>query len=208
MAAFPYALVPSKIQEFLHHAQSAGVPEKVTIKYLEQVGFKSKHDRAIIPVLKFIGFADDRGVPTKRWQEYRNRSKSGKVLAAALKSAYPDLFKTYPDAHRKDTEALRNYFSAHTKVGERALQGIVGTFKALAEKADFSGTVEPAPEVERPAEPVVSEERDVAAQVTSFTRESHSGVTINVNIEIGVPQADDPQVYENFFAALKKHILS
>lgn len=210
MADFPYVMVPGKLQEFLDHVQLAGVPAKVTQKYLEQVGFKSKNDRAIRPVLTFIGFVDGSGTPTKRWQEYRNRSKAGKVLASAIKSAYADLFRTYPDAHRKDTEALRNYFSAHTKVGERAIRGIVGTFKALVEKADFSGTVEEAPAPTPAAQPetTVTEEQDVAAKVTSFARESQTGVTINVNIEIGVPETTDPEVYEHFFAALKKHVLS
>jgi hypothetical protein len=137
MADFPYVPNPAGLKKFFAHIQSAGVPEKVRIKYLETVGFKSTNDRYIIGVLKFLGLIDSSGVPTDVWQKYRNRSKAAAALGGAIQSAYDDLFGTYPDAYRKDNEALRNYFSPHTKVGERTLGLIVSTFKALCELANF-----------------------------------------------------------------------
>src|SRR3990172_2952002 len=131
MADFPYTPHPASVKRFLAHAQTAGVPDKVTHKYLEKVGFKTKNDRYIISVLKFLGFLDSTGGPTKTWQAYRNKSKSRATMADAIRRSYDDLFRTFPDAHRKDAEALRNYFSAHTKVAESTLGLIVSTFKAV-----------------------------------------------------------------------------
>jgi hypothetical protein len=53
MADFPYSPHAAKLKQFLDHVQKAGVPEKVTIKYLEKVGFKSTNDRYILGILKF-----------------------------------------------------------------------------------------------------------------------------------------------------------
>jgi hypothetical protein len=128
MADFPYTPTANSAKRFLDHIRSAGVPEKVTHKYLEKVGFKSTNDRYILGILKFLGFVDAGGVPTKLWQAYRNRTSGGKALAAAVRQSYSDLFKTYPDANRKDNEALRNYFSAHTKVVSFRLACVMGRF--------------------------------------------------------------------------------
>jgi len=104
MADFPYTPNPAAIKRFLSHVQSAGVPEKITQKYLEKVGFKSTNDRYIIGVPKSIGLIDASGVPTQLWQSYRNRKAAGATLATALRTGYSDLFRTYPDAYRKDSE--------------------------------------------------------------------------------------------------------
>ena len=67
MADFPYMPNPSTIKRFLDHIQKAGVPEKVTSRYLVQVGFKSTNDRPLIGILKSIGFLAPDGTPTSAW---------------------------------------------------------------------------------------------------------------------------------------------
>src|SRR2546427_2780581 len=131
MTDFPYTLVPGKLKEFLGQIPSMGIPDKVSQTYLEKTGYKSKNDRMTIGVLKDIGFTDSSGHPTARWKAYRDRGQSAAIMAQALRETYADLFRTYPDSHRKDNEALRNYFSAHSSAGDRMLQAMVQTFKAL-----------------------------------------------------------------------------
>lgn len=202
MPDFPYVLVPKKLKEFFRHIQTGGVPEKVTQPYLEKVGFKSANDRAILPVLKHIGFVDASGTPTERWGAYRDRQRAPGVLATAIRSSYADLFQTYPDAHRKDTEALRNYFSAHTRVADRALSAIVTTFKTLCDLADFEkGESVEATIIEPTQEP---SRRTVR---TAVHREEPAGMTVNINIQITVPETDKPEVYDKFFAALKRNLI-
>ena len=134
---YPYHVIAANVKKFLEHIQGAGVPPKVTFQYITSVGFKSTNDRAILTVLKFIKFVDNSGVPTKLWQAYRVKSQSPKVLAGALKTAYKTLFDTYPDANRKDNEALRNFFSSHTSVAENTVTLMVRTFKTMAEMGNF-----------------------------------------------------------------------
>jgi hypothetical protein len=211
MASFPYMSNPARAKEFIEAIPGMGVPTKVTIQFLESVGFKSKNDRAILPVLKVLGFVDNAGVPTETWRNYRNRSQSGGVMAAALRSAYRGLFTTYPDAHRKDNEAIRNYFSSHTAVGEGALKFMVGTFKSLVELADFGAEAparppkvleEPEAAWEHDEEPPTDGQRKV-----KLSRAAGNGVTININIQLQIPDTDKAETYDNFFAALKKHLL-
>lgn len=197
MAEFPYISNPAKVKAFLEHVQRAGVPEKVTCQYLESSGFKSKNDRALIPILKFIGFLDSSGVPTEDWKAYRNKQLSKGVLATAIRRSYEDLFHTYPDAHRQDDKRLHDFFAAHTKVGEAARRFIVGTFKALCELADFEAVP-----------PEVIAEKTKGLAVPSALVPSAGIKAININIQLTLPATDDPAVYDNLFAALKKHLLS
>ncbi|MGB8298307.1 MAG: DUF5343 domain-containing protein [Polyangia bacterium] len=210
MADFPYSPHSAKLKQFLDHVQKAGVPEKVTMKYLETVGFKSTNDRYILAILKFLGFVDASGSPTKTWTDYRNRQIASATLAAAMRRAYQDLFKTYPDADRKDSEALRNYFSAHSKVAESTLGLIVATFKALAAIADFDAV--PAAEGPESAEdPVLPARRrpPSPARGESDARPTTSSApTININIQLQLPATEDAGIYDKLFAALKKHLFS
>ncbi|MBW3021698.1 DUF5343 domain-containing protein, partial [Candidatus Woesearchaeota archaeon] len=80
MANYPYILKTGSIKKFLEKVPSVGIPDKVTQKLLYSLGFKSTNDRAIIPVLKFLKFVDDAGVPTKRYTSYRDKSKSARIL--------------------------------------------------------------------------------------------------------------------------------
>lgn len=204
MADFPYNTNPASLKRFLGHVQTSGVPDKVTIKYLEKVGFKSKNDRRTIATLKFLGFLDTGGVPTEVWQAYRNKTTAGATLAQAIRASYDDLFSTFPDAHRKDSEALRNYFSAHTRVAESTLGLIVATFKALADMADFEADAPPTPEFDRGRE----EKTRRKPAHTQRPSADLSGPAVNINIQLQLPATEDGEIYDKLFAALKKHLFS
>lgn len=210
--SYPYHANTANVKKFMDFIQTAGVPSKVTFQYLSSVGFKSSNDRAILTILKFIGFVDNSGIPSDMWRAYRNKGQSGQVIAAALRKAYATLFTTYPDAHRKDNEALRNFFSSHTSVGEGALGFMVRTFKTLADMGDFDTPLDN-PEL-IPTSTETGDGHDsgtngnavvAARRMVSTTT---SGMTVNINIQLQIPATDKPETYESFFAAMKKHLLS
>jgi hypothetical protein len=146
MAKFPYTLKTGNLKKFFQNIPSVGKPDKVTQQYLSSLNYKSSNDRSIIPILKFLKFIDDTGSPTERYTQYRDRSKSKKILGAAIQESYPLLFKQYPDADQKDNSTLQNFFSTHTGLGEKAVKSIVETFKALCHIADIQGGQEIAEE--------------------------------------------------------------
>jgi hypothetical protein len=208
MADFPYSPHAASAKRFLDHVQKAGVPEKVTQKYLEKVGFKSKNDRYILGILKFLGFVDSTGVPTETWRAYRNKESAGAVLAAAMRKAYGDLFRTYPDAHRKDSEALRNYFSARTTVAESTLGLIVNTFKTLAGAADFESAVPVAADKSATGEAIPADNTAKVRRDVAGDDRAPAEPAININIQLQLPATDDGAIYDKLFAALKKHLFS
>jgi Family of unknown function (DUF5343) len=206
MATAPYTPQPNNLPKFLTHIRSAGVPQKVTQTYLESVGFKTKNDRYIIAVLKAIDFLDANGVPTNRWKAYRDTAKGPGVLAAAIVHGYSGLFQTYPDAYRRDNEALRNYFSTHfSNLGESTLNLVVRTFKALADAADFEN---PAAEDAAKGSITAKPERAPATPAIPRAEVAQGLTTININIQLQLPVTDDASVYEKLFEALHKSILA
>lgn len=84
---------------------------------------------------------------------------------------------------------------------------MLSTFKALAAIADFGEAGDassaeistPAPAVAAaPLQPALTSTRQVG---------SGGGVTLNLNIELQVPSDPTGEVYEKFFAAMKKHLM-
>jgi len=114
------------LKEFLNKIKSKelGVPEKVTIDYLESIGYKSTNDRPIIRVLKSIGFLDDNGVPTQDLKDFRTE-KSKQVMAAALRKTYAELFKIYANPLSKSSQDLENFFAKKRTIIEKTYTGIL-----------------------------------------------------------------------------------
>jgi len=202
MANAPYTPNTTAIPRFLTLIQSAGVPPKVSQDYLKSVGFKSSNDRYLIPILKALGFLDQSGTPTERWRAYRDKGRAKGVLAAAITEAYSSLFETYPDAFRRDNEALRNYFSTHSSnLNDSTLQLVVRTFKTLCESADFESPAAAEEILER----VVVKDKEI---VPRQNRQEHGSLTVNINIQLQLPATDDATIYEKLFEAMNKTILA
>ena len=137
MADFAYTTVPGKIKPLLAKIREVGVPQKVTVKWLKTVGFKSSNDATLIGVLKFVGLTDSSGVPTSRWTHYRGANHKP-ALGEAIRQGYADLFSLYPDANQRSQADLDHVFSTSSSGGKQVIAKTVGTFKALAEQAEFA----------------------------------------------------------------------
>jgi len=209
MADFPYTQVTGKLKSFLEKIQQVGRPDIVDKKWLASLGFRASNDATIIPILKFIGFVDQSGKPIdNRWLAYRgDKSRARKVLAEGICEGYAELFQTYPDAHQRSDSDLESFFSTRSTAGAQVISKTVTTFKTLCELADFSDvTASAQPPVPEPPSP--SGVVDTAPGITrTAVRGLGTGVTININIQLTLPETTDETVYDKFFAALKKHLL-
>lgn len=206
MADFPYTTVLNKLKTFLKKIQDIGIPDIVDKKLLASSGFSGSNDSTIIPVLKFIGFIDDNGKPTSRWTQYRDKARAGKVIAEAINEAYSELFTLYPDANNRSTDELKNFFSTKTTAGSRAVSQTVSTFKSLCENADFSEV--PSKITEKPEIISTKKEEINIAKIKKEISGFETGITININIQLTLPETTDETVYNKFFEALKKHLLT
>jgi hypothetical protein len=204
MPDFPYAQVTGKLKVFFNKIQEVGQPSEVHQKWLASIGLKSSNDRRVIPVLRFIGFIDSSNKPTSRWTQYRDKTRAPKVLAEGIREGYRQLFETYPEAHRQSDESLKAFFSTRTKGGSQVVQKTFTTFKVLCELADFESV--PVESVSRPTTPAQLSEDALEIPekpLKGFERE----ITININVQLTLPETTDESVYDKLFAAMKKHLL-
>lgn len=207
MTEYAYTSGTGKLKQFLNEIRTSGVPERLIVKELEKRGYKTKEDRRIIPILKAIGFLDVSGKPTKRYTDYQNSENSKKVLAEGIREGYSELFKLYPDAYKQDTKKLNGFFKTETKLGDKAVSYIQGTFQALCSMADFDGEYTPPPaDGEELAEPSKDNGNSSNVPIIPDMMDG-SSVTINVNLQLSLPETKDYEVYDKIFESLKKNLL-
>lgn len=202
MADLPYVLNAGTLGKFFETVQKTGVPDKVTLKHMESVGFKSKNDRYLLPFLKDLGFVKSDGSPSETWLSYRHTGDAATVMAGAIKRAWAGLFRLYPDAHRKDDEAIRNWMRTHSpSASPVTVDRSLKTFKAIVNLAEFSDNnngQQRTPTISSPDRPPAE------AALPTVTRQASPEVVINIQLD--VPATNDPDVYDRFFAAMRKHL--
>jgi hypothetical protein len=191
------------LKDFLGKIPSLGVPDKLTVEKLASYGYTSNNDRPIIGVLKFIGFLDSTGAPTDKYAGFRNTNKQKAVMASCLRTAYSELFSTFPDADRKDVEALTNFFRANTKTGDATLRNIVGTFRTLCEFADFQQSAEIVWDTKEGIEPPMPKARTTYAGTSPSEGQ---GLVVNLNIQLQLPVTEDATIYDKIFQSLRKNL--
>lgn len=55
---------PNAIKDYLEAIRQAEPPARFSIKFLDNLGYKSTNDRKFIAILKSLGFLDPDGKPT------------------------------------------------------------------------------------------------------------------------------------------------
>lgn len=206
-----YTVVNGQLPEFFQKIQDGQAPDKFTQQHLKDIGFTSTNHRAFIQILKSLGFLTADGTPTQRYHEYRDRAICKKVMGAAIKEAYSDLFviKEKPTASDKDIiqGKFKSSFNATDLVAERQAK----TFLALLELADLDAqntrTSEPEHRdhaQETPlTEPDTPPDERLDPQIVTPRSKSPS---LHYNIEIHLPATKDIEVYNAIFKSIKEHL--
>ena len=197
MATIPYTPNPKNVKEFFETIQGLGIPPKLNQTYLSTIGFKSSNDRYLIGLSKSLGFVDTAGKPTTKWRDFRYKDKAPKVMADPVKTAYADLYSTYPDADKKEDDTLQNYFARTSGVADSVARLMVRTFKNLCELAAFEAVAEEE-HVTTPTAPAGEKVGEMPPGVKP--------VTLNINIQLQLPATEDATIYEALFSALKKNL--
>jgi hypothetical protein len=201
MSEIPYTPLPGKMKEYFDKFQQVGIPIKVNPPWLKSIGFSGGNDHYIVKVLKSIGFIDASNSPTELWKRYKDPTKSQVVLAQGIREGYKELFETYPDANRKDREALYAFFSSKTGKAKGTVDLMVSTFTNLCQIADF--------EKELP-KPLREPSKGEVPEIAPISVKPGKGVIseMHINIQLHLPATTDSTVYDNLFKSLKKHLLS
>ncbi len=200
---FAYTTVPGKLRQLLVKIPTLGKPGKVTTAWLKSVGFTSSNDPTILPVLRFVGLLD-KSSPTTTWDALRGNDKVS--FASAVRAAYAELFAIYPDADRKDAEALRNFFRTNSSGGEQVQGKLVQTFQVLVEFGNFEDSASKVV----PAEPerlTTGASRAPTADAGRRPTGDSKGVKLTVNIQLQLPATEDGRIYDQLFGAMRKHLI-
>jgi uncharacterized protein DUF5343 len=198
-----YVQVYGQLTEVFKRISDGQAPEKFTTQYLKDLGFQSSNYRAVIPLLKALGFLSDDGTPTARYHSYRDHSQSRKVLAQALREAYADLFTIKADPAETDRALIEGKFKSAHNASERTAKLMASTFYSLLPLADLKAIplkVLPEMKVEPKAEP----------DSRSTPKEQHATAnqpTLHYNIQIHLPATKDVEVFNAIFKSLREHLL-
>jgi hypothetical protein len=203
MSEIPYTPLTGKIKEYFDRFQEVGITAttKINRAWLKSIGFTSGNDSYIISVLKFIGFVDASNTPTDLWRMYKDPTKARTVLAQAIKEGYKELFETYPDANRKDREALYAFFISKTGKAKATVDLMVNTFTNLCQLADF--------EVEAPKLGLEIPKPTVFEKPVTYVKPEKGVISeLHINIQLHLPATTDSTIYDNLFKSLRKYLLS
>lgn len=213
MALQPVYLVAIKnLAPFLEALRHAQVPEKIGVRFIEELGFKSTNDRLFIPLLKALHFLDEGGKPTARYHAFLDDTQWKKVLAAGIKDAYPDLFRVSKNAQSLTREQLTGKIKSvgEGKISPAVLGNMTKTFMELVKLADFKTEAPQEVTPEAPPEGAANEPGEPLA-ITGIGAKAEQprqeGPTLVYRIEIVLPAVRDQAIYDAIFRSAKEHLL-
>ena len=199
----------NKVQAIMTKIIAGTAPEKFTTAHLKTIGFGSSNDRAMVPLLKDLGFLSAEGVPTQRYHDYRNSARSKNVLGEALKDAYPEIFHITESPSQDDKPAIQGLFKSTHNVSDQVAGFMANTFLVLLEIADVSHGENKTKATTHKTE---AKKKDASNAATNTIKETvvqqHQGIAnLRYNIEIHLPATNEIEVYNSIFKSLKEHLL-
>ena len=220
-ADIPYMPSVVNLHAIFDKIQSAGTPPKFTHDFLKStLGFGSSNDRAIIKILRQLGFLTADGTPTQRYNDYRG-AHPRKVLAQGLREGWPELFLADERVYEKSKSQIQAIAKNLTGAGDSAATKMASTFHALAEKADWTVPADAPKDVETewPAEEENTSDRRRSGGNRKGRSEDTGEGSINGNalgaglfqlhhdIHIHLPPTNDVSVYRAIFRAIKAELM-
>lgn len=205
-----YVLVYGQLGDVFARIADGQAPDKFTTQYLKDLGFSSSNFRAVIPLLKALGFLSEDGTPTSRYHEYRNTARSKRVMGEAIRETYSDLLTIKANPTDTDRPLIEGKFKSANNVSPNVAKLMASTFYSLLELADLaSGPTEIKKEEKQP-EPPPKPKADTEAQLlppAPSQPPAHSRPTLHYNIQIHLPATKDIEVFNSIFKSLKEHLL-
>jgi len=207
-----YLVTTKNLDAFFNSILNAQAPPKFTMKFLEQLEFKSSNDRLLIGVLKLLDFIDSDGVPQERYFKFLDQTQSKQILAQAIREAYADLFAVNVKANEMSPNEVKNKLKTLTQgsKSDRVLGWMANTFTALCNYADFSKQsskeLMKLNKEEKHSEDN-SEENHDSKKMTHELINKNITTEMHYNIQIHLPETRDITVYDAIFKNLKEHLL-
>jgi hypothetical protein len=204
----PYVNAYNGIPLLFAKIKSASVPPKFTVDFLSTVlDMKSSSYRALIPLLKKLGFLDPANVPTQAYKDYRDDSLSGTVMAERLKEAYKPLFQANEYAWKLNRDQLIDKLGHLTGAAEDDpyIPNVAGTFLALAKLANWEGA--PAKKKEADEETGKSESGGNNGGWREGEGLTSGRLRLSYTINLNLPATTEIEVFNAIFKSLRENLL-
>jgi hypothetical protein len=194
----PYTSRPEDLTRLLELLPKAEVPASaLEPEYFKSLGFSAASGRHLLNILKKLGFVDAAGIPAATWLEYASAENKGLVLAAAIKSAYPELFRHSFCPYLDDDEVLLDFFKSHVEATPKDMELMLQTFRCLVEPADFQDLLS----VEGPDGPVEPVKEDGPAAAVKVDP------ALQITIQVHIDPATPDEKIETIFKNMRKYLL-
>lgn len=200
----PYVNAYGSVPKLFAKIKEAAVPPKFTQDFISTVlDLKSSSYRAMIPLLKRLGFIGPGNVPTQAYKDFREDSLSGVVMAERLRDAYKPLFGANEYAWKLDKKEMQSKLKSllGAAEGDANIGYIAGTFLELAKLAKWNGA-SPKPLRESTAGTpgaTADGERD---KTMGF-----GGLGLTYTINLNLPATTDIEVFNAIFKSLRDNLL-
>jgi hypothetical protein len=203
----PYVNAYGGIPKIFAKIKEAAVPPKFTPDFVTTaLGLKSSSYRAMIPLMKRLGFIDAANIPTQAYKDYREDSLSGQVMAERLHDAYRSLFGASEYAYKLDKKELQSKLKSllGTAEDDANISAAASTFLELSKLAQWGAAPmrrqkEP-PEIVDDAGPERKREHE---QKQPFGGRLGLSYTINLNL----PATTEIEVFNAIFKSLRENLL-
>ena len=201
-----YTVAVSRVPELFTKIRDGQAPEQLTQQLLKDWGFASSNDRAFLPLLKALGFLSPDGKPTTLYHDYRDHSRSGVVMAQALRNAYGDIFLIKEHPTDSDKDAVQGKFKSYHNASDNVASLMTKTFYALLKLSDLKAETTKKPsgkdkEIEKPDTSVPPPEEPTKERSIIHRAGLH------YNIQIHLPATKDVEVYNAIFKSLREHLV-
>ncbi|MDP3547503.1 MAG: DUF5343 domain-containing protein [Phreatobacter sp.] len=177
-------------------------PPQVTADFLDSVfGLSGGSARAVIPILKKVGYLDPGGAPTERYSQFKAGTRRSDSALEGLRAGFSELFKRNEYAHKLDQTRLKALVVEVTGLpaNDRIVGYIVNTFQAFQIYVDDKSPNETSmPDAEK------RNDKDVSP-TDAGDKPLRIGVANNINIIL--PETTNVEVYNIIFKSLRDNLL-
>jgi hypothetical protein len=204
----PYVNAYGNISKLFQRIKEASVPPKFSNNFLgTSLGLKSSSCRAMVPLLKRLGFIDQANVPTQAYKDFRDDNLSGAIMAERLKNAYFDLFAANEYAYELTKDELQAKLKTVTGAAadDKTIPAVVGTFVELSKLADFVGKGKKLPKKKETE--LVKEPDSQQPATPALLHHPAAKLGISYTINLNLPATTEIEVFNAIFKSLKEHII-
>jgi hypothetical protein len=202
----PYVNAYGGIPTLFKKIKEAAVPAKFTQDFLTtSLGLRSSSFRAMIPLLKKLGFIDPANLPTQAYRDFREDSLRGTVMAERLRDTYKVLFTANEYAYKLEKKELIAKLRSLIGAGDddTIVATVASTFMELSKLAKWETAAAAAKPKKKETER--EEEMDQDGDGKDLPLKGRLGLSYTINLNL--PATTEIEVFNAIFKSLRENLL-